>query len=53
MYTNVKCASSKKNKRRVIVWGKIENPGVDRLNGHNSQLRDNPIQKFSKAALIR
>ena len=26
MYSNVECASSKQNKRRVIVWGKMENP---------------------------
>ena len=26
MYNNVECASSKQNKRRVIVWGKMENP---------------------------
>ena len=28
MYSNVECPSSKKNKIRVIVWGKIENPRV-------------------------
>ena len=26
MYSNVECASSKKNKRRVIVCGKMKNP---------------------------
>ena len=26
MYNNVECSSSKEKKRRVIVWGKMENP---------------------------